>query len=315
MSNAPRIPWPELPTAAWRETYETLHLWTQVVGKVRLARTPWLNHSWHVALYVTARGLTTSPIPDGVRTFQIDFDLIDHVLRISTSDGARRQLALAGQSVASFYSSVMADLAELGIDITIDEMPSELPEPIRFSEDNRHASYDPGAVRRFFQMLANADRVFKQFRTGFLGKASPVHFFWGSFDLAVTRFSGRRAPRHPGGVPHLSDEVACEAYSHELSSAGFWPGSGAIDYPAFYSYAYPEPAGFRATKIRPEAAFFSEALGEFILPYDAVRTAAQPDQALLEFLQSTYEAAANAAKWDRAALECALGQPRVVRQI
>jgi hypothetical protein len=315
MSNAPRIPWPELPTAAWRETYETLHLWTQIVGKVRLARTPWLNHSWHVALYVTARGLTTSPIPDGVRTFQIDFDLIEHVLRISTSDGARRQLALAGQSVASFYSAVMADLAELGIDITIDEMPNELPEPIRFSQDNRHASYDPAAVRRFFQMLANADRVFKQFRTGFLGKASPVHFFWGSFDLAVTRFSGRRAPRHPGGVPHLSDDVACEAYSHEVSSAGFWPGSGAIDYPAFYSYAYPEPAGFRATKVRPEAAFFSDALGEFILPYDAVRLAAQPDQALLEFLQSTYEAAANAAKWDRAALECAPGQPGVVRQI
>jgi hypothetical protein len=315
MSNAPLAPWPELPTAAWRETYETLHLWTQVVGKVRLARTPWLNHSWHVALYVTARGLTTSPIPDGVRTFQIDFDLIDHVLRISTSDGVRRQLALAGQSVASFYSAVMADLAELGIDIAIDEIPNELPEPIRFSQDNRHASYDPAAVRRFFQMLTNADRVFKQFRTGFLGKASPVHFFWGSFDLAVTRFSGRRAPRHPGGVPHLSDEVACEAYSHEVSSAGFWPGSGAIDYPAFYSYAYPEPAGFRATKIRPEAAFFSEALGEFILPYDAVRLAAQPDQALLEFLQSTYEAAANAAKWDRAALECAPGEPGVVRKI
>ena len=315
MSNAPRIPWPELPTAAWRETCETLHLWTQVVGKVRLARTPWLNHSWHVALYVTARGLTSSPIPDGVRTFQIDFDLIDHILRISTSDGARRQLALAGQSVASFYAAVMADLTELGIDITIDEMPNELPEPIRFSQDNRHASYDPAAVRRFFQMLANADRVFKQFRTGFLGKASPVHFFWGSFDLAVTRFSGRRAPRHPGGVPHLSDDVTCEAYSHEVSSAGFWPGSGAIDYPAFYSYAYPEPAGFRATKVRPEAAFFSEALGEFILPYDAVRLAAQPDQALLEFLQSTYEAAANAAKWDRAALECAPGRPGVVRQI
>jgi hypothetical protein len=315
MSNAPRISWPELPTAAWRETYETLHLWTQIVGKVRLARTPWLNHSWHVALYVTARGLTTSPIPDGVRTFQIDFDLIEHVLRISTSDGARRQLALAGQSVASFYSAVMADLAELGIDVTIDELPNELPEPIRFSQDNRHASYDPAAVRRFFQMLANADRVFKQFRTGFIGKASPVHFFWGSFDLAVTRFSGRRAPRHPGGVPHLPDDVACEAYSHEVSSAGFWPGSGAIDYPAFYSYAYPEPAGFRATKIRPEAAFFSEALGEFILPYDAVRLAAQPDQALLEFLQSTFEAAANAAKWDRAALECAPGEPGVVRQI
>jgi len=319
MSSAPQVTpqvlWPELPVAAWRETYATLHLWTQVVGKIRLARAPWLNHSWHVVLYVTARGLTTSPIPDGASTFQIDFDFIDHLLRISSSDGATRQFALPGQSVASFYASVMAALGELGIHIAIDEMPNELPEPIRFSQDNLHASYDPDAVRRFFQILVNVDRVFRQFRTGFLGKASPVHFFWGSFDLAVTRFSGRRAPRHPGGVPHLSDAVACEAYSHEESSAGFWPGSGAIDYPAFYSYAYPEPAGFRATPVRPDAAFFSEALGEFILPYDAVRTAAQPDQALLEFLQSTYEAAANSAKWDRDALECAPGQPGVVRQI
>jgi len=315
MSNAPEVPWPELPTAAWRETCATLHLWTQVIGKIRLARAPWLNHSWHVALYVTARGLTTSPIPDGVRTFQIELDFIDHLLRISTSDGATRQLALTGQSVASFYAAITATLAELGIHIAIDEMPNELPEPIRFSQDNQHASYDPDAVRRFFQILVNADRVFKQFRTAFLGKASPVHFFWGSFDLAVARFSGRRAPRHPGGVPHLPDAVACEAYSHEVSSAGFWPGSGAIDYPAFYSYAYPEPAGFRATRVRPDAAFFSEALGEFILPYDAVRTAPQPDQALLDFLQSTYEAAANAAKWDRDALECAPGRPGVVRQI
>jgi len=315
MSNVPQSPWPELPTAAWRETYETLHLWAQIIGKIRLARSPWLNHSWHVALYVTARGLTTSPIPDGVRTFQIDLDLIDHALRVSTSDGAVRQFALAGHSVASFYAAVMTDLAGLGIDVVIDEMPNELPEPIRFSQDNRHATYDPDAVRRFFQILVNADSVFKQFRTGFLGKASPVHFFWGSFDLAVTRFSGRRAPRHPGGVPHLSDEVACEAYSHEVSSAGFWPGSGAIDYPAFYSYAYPEPAGFRATQVRPDAAFFSEALGEFILPYDAVRSAAQPEQALLAFLQSTYEAAANAAKWDRDALDCTQGRPGVVRQI
>jgi hypothetical protein len=315
MSTAPQSPWPELPTAAWRETYATLHLWTQIVGKIRLARAPWLNHSWHVTLYVTARGLTTSPVPDGIRTFQIDFDFIDHLVRISTSDGAARQFALSGKSVASFYAAAMADLAELGIHIVIDEMPNELPEPIRFSQDNQHASYDPDAVRRFFQILVNADRVFKQFRTGFLGKASPVHFFWGSFDLAVTRFSGRRAPRHPGGVPHLPDQVACEAYSHEESSAGFWPGSGAIDYPAFYSYAYPEPSGFRTTRVRPDAAFFSEALGEFILPYDAVRTAAQPEQALLEFLQSTYEAAANAAKWDRDALECALGQPRLVRQV
>jgi hypothetical protein len=315
MSNASQTAWPELPLAAWRETYATLHLWTQIVGKIRLARTPWLNHSWHITLYVTARGLTTSPIQDGVRTFQIDLDFIDHALRISTSDGAQRQFALAGQSVASFHAAIMAALAELGIHVAIDEMPNELPEPIRFSEDSQHASYDPDAVRRFLQILVNVDRVFKQFRTGFLGKASPVHFFWGSFDLAVTRFSGRRAPRHPGGVPHLSDDVACEAYSHEVSSAGFWPGSGAIDYPAFYSYAYPEPAGFRAAKVKPDAAFFGEALGEFILPYDAVRTATDPDKALLEFLQSTYEAAANAAKWDRDALECAPGRPGVVRQV
>jgi hypothetical protein len=315
MSHSHRAPWPELPTAAWRDTSETLQLWTQIVGKIRLARTPWLNHSWHVALYVTARGLTSSPIPDGARCFQIDFDLIDHQLRISTSDGATRQFALAGKSVASFYAAIMAELAGLGIQVAIDEMPNELPEPICFSQDTRHASYDPDAVQRFFQILVSADRVFKQFRTGFLGKASPVHFFWGSFDLAVTRFSGRRAPRHPGGVPYLPDDVVCEAYSHEVSSAGFWPGGGAIDYPAFYSYAYPEPAGFRTTGVRPDAAFFSEALGEFILPYDAVRTAAAPDQALLDFLQSTYEAAANAAKWDRDALECALGRPDVVRQI
>ena len=199
-------------------------------------------------------------------------------MRISTSDGAQRQFALAGQSVASFYAATMAALAELGIAVTIDEMPNELPDPVRFSEDTAHASYDPDAVGRLLQILVNCDRVFKQFRTGFLGKASPVHFFWGSFDLAVTRFSGRRAPRHPGGVPNLPDAVACEAYSHEVSSAGFWPGSGAVDYPAFYSYAYPEPAGFRTSKVRPDAAFFSEALGEFILPYDAVRTAADPDR-------------------------------------
>ena len=315
MSTIAKTSWPELPTAAWRDTCATLQLFTQVVGKIRLAKSPWLNHSWHVTLYVSARGLTTSPIPDGARTFAIDFDFIDHTLRISTSDGAERQFALAGHSVASFYADVMAALNDLGIAVTIDEMPNELPDPIRFSQDDQHASYDPDAVRRFFQILVNCDRVFKQFRTGFLGKASPVHFFWGSFDLAVTRFSGRTAPRHPGGVPHLPDSVASEAYSHEVSSAGFWPGSGAIDYPAFYSYAYPEPQGFRTAKVRPDAASFNEALGEFILPYDAVRTADDPDKALLEFLQSTYEAAAVAAKWDRDALECTPGQPGVVRQI
>jgi hypothetical protein len=315
MSNASPAAWPELPLAGWRQTYETLHLWTQIVGKIRLARAPWLNHSWHIALYVTARGLTTSPIPDGTNTFQIDFDFIEHALRISTSRGSRCEFTLAGNSVASFYSKVMAALSELGIAVAIDEMPNELPNPIRFSQDQTHASYDPDAARRLFQILVSVDRVFKQFRTGFLGKASPIHFFWGSFDLAVTRFSGRRAPLHPGGVPHLSDEVACEAYSHEVSSAGFWPGSGPIDFPAFYSYAYPEPPGFRSTRVKPVEAFFSEQLGEFILPYDAVRTAGQPDQVLIEFLQSTYEAAANAARWDRDELECTFGQPGIVRQI
>src|SRR5215831_10122663 len=308
MSRITQTPWPELPTGAWRDTCATLHLFTQVVGKIRLSRSPWLNHSWHVTLYVTARGLSTSPIPDGTRAFEIEFDLIDHMLRISASDGGKRQFALAGHSVASFYAATCAALADLGIVVAINETPSELPDPIRFSQDTRHASYDADAVGRFFQILVNADRVFKQFRTGFLGKASPVHFFWGAFDLAVTRFSGRRAPRHPGGVPHLPDAVACEAYSDEVSSAGFWPGGGAIDYPAFYSYAYPEPAGFRTASVKPDAAFFSEVLGEFILPYDAVRTAVDPDKALLAFLQSTYEAAANAAGWDRAALECALGR-------
>ena len=235
--------------------------------------------------------------------------------RISTSDGLQRQVSLTAQPVAAFYAAVMGALADLGIDLKIDDKPNELPDPIRFGDDQEHASYDPDAAHRFWQVLRQADRVFAKFRTGFLGKSSPVHFFWGSFDLAVTRFSGRPAPRHPGGVPNLPDAVAQEAYSHEVSSAGFWPGGGAIDYPAFYSYAYPEPAGFRAVKARPEAAFFSEALGEFILPYDAVRTAADPDRALLEFLQSTYEAAADAAKWDRDALECAPGQPGVVRQV
>jgi hypothetical protein len=307
--------WPELPLAAWRDTCATLQLWTQIVGKIRLTLSPWLNHSWHVALYMTSRGLSTSPIPYGTRNFEIEFDFIDHVLKISTGDGEARQFTLAGHSVASFYAQVMAELAALGIQVTIDEMPNELPNPTRFSQDTQHAAYDAGAVARLFKILVNADRVFKQFRTGFLGKASPVHFFWGSFDLAVTRFSGRTAPRHPGGVPHLPDSVACEAYSHEVSSAGFWPGGGAIDYPAFYSYAYPEPAGFRTTKVHPQAAFFSEALGEFVLPYDAVRMAKDPDAALLDFLQSTYEAAADNAKWDRAALECSPGRPGVVRKI
>jgi Family of unknown function (DUF5996) len=308
-------PWPELPLGAWRDTCATLQLFTQIVGKIRLTLSPWLNHSWHVTLYVTSRGLSTSPIPHRTRNFEIEFDFIDHALKVSASDGGRRQFALAGNSVASFYARALQALHELGIQVSIDEMPNEMPDPIRFSQDTQHASYDAEAVARFFRILVNTDRVFKQFRTGFLGKASPVHFFWGSFDLAVTRFSGRTAPRHPGGVPHLSDAVACEAYSHEVSSAGFWPGGGAIDYPAFYSYAYPEPKGFRTARAHPEAAFFSEAFGEFVLPYDAVRTAKDGDAMLLAFLQSTYEAAAIAANWDRAALECLPGKPGVVREI
>lgn len=307
--------WPQLPYADWRKTCETLHLWTQIVGKIRLAQTPWLNHSWHVTLYVTGRGLTTSPIPYGERTFQIDFDFIDHVLHIAVSDGARSHLELRPMPVADFHSQVLDALAGVGIHVRINDMPCELADPIRFSEDRTHASYQAEHVHRFWSILRSSDRVFKRFRTGYLGKNSPVHFFWGSFDLAVTRFSGRPAPVHPGGFPYLSDAVTREAYSHEVSSAGFWPGGGAIDYPAFYSYAYPTPDGFAAAPVSPGAAFFSEALGEFILPYDAVRTATSPDETLLEFLQSTYEAAANAGGWDRAALDCTRGEPGVPRDI
>ena len=307
--------WPDLPYEAWKDTCSTLHLWTQVAGKIRLAQTPWLNHSWHVALYVTARGLTTSPIAHGDRLFELAFDFIDHVLLITTNEGDGRRLALRPQTVADFYGAAMSALADMGLPVRINETPNEIPDAIPFSRDLTHVAYDPEYAHRFWRALAQTDRVFKTFSTGFLGKQSPVHFFWGSFDLAVTRFSGRTAPPHPGGVPNLPDAVAREAYSHEVSSAGFWPGGGAIDYPAFYSYAYPEPPGFRMAMLRPDAAFFSEALGEFILPYDAVRTAPDPDAALLAFLESSYEAAATAAGWDRAALECApgvAGLPRAV---
>lgn len=307
--------WPELPYAAWKDTALTVQLWTQIVGKIRLVQTPWLNHSWHVTLYVTPRGLTTSAIPHGDRSFEITFDLVAHTLNITTSDGAQRQIALRPQTVAAFFAQVKAALDDLGVPVRIDERPNEIPDAIPFSRDTIHSAYDADAANRFWRALVQVDRVFKRFRTGFLGKSSPVHFFWGSFDLAVTRFSGRTAPPHPGGVPALPDTVAREAYSHEVSSAGFWPGGGAIDYPAFYSYAYPEPAGFRAAAVRPDAAFFHESLGEFLLPYDAVRTAPDPDAALLAFLDSTYEAAANAGRWDRAALECSLGRPGVPRAL
>jgi hypothetical protein len=301
--------WPALPLAPWRDTCETLHLWTQIVGKVRLALTPWLNHSWHTALYVTPLGLTTSPVPHGTDSFAIDFDFVSHALLIAAASGVQRRIPLRPMTVADFYAQVMGALAELGIRPRFNAVPSELADAVRFDEDRVHASYDPDAANRFWRVLVEVDRVFKLFRTGFIGKASPVHFFWGSFDLAVTRFSGRRAPLHPGGVPNLPDAVAREAYSHEVSSTGFWPGSGKIDYPAFYSYAYPAPPGFAAAAVRPEAAFFDAGLGEFLLPYDAVRTATDPDAVLLQFLQSTYEAAAIGAAWDRTALECALGVP------
>jgi hypothetical protein len=315
-SSSPQTePWPALPYQAWKDTYATLHLWTQIVGKIRLAQTPWLNHSWHVTLYVTPRGLTTSPVPYGGGAFQIDFDFIDHALLISSSDGRDRRLPLTAMPVADFHERLMAALVELGIRVKIHGSPNEIPDPIPFRADREHAAYDPDSAQRFWRVLVQADRVLKQFRTGFLGKVSPVHFFWGSFDLAVTRFSGRPAPLHPGGVLHLPDAITREAYSHEVSSAGFWPGGGAIDYPAFYSYAYPSPEGFAAVPVRPDAAFFHEALGEFVLPYDAVRRAAAPDETLLDFLQTTYEAAANTAGWDRAALECPLGRPRVPRPV
>jgi hypothetical protein len=305
--------WPQLPYASWRDTCATLQLWTQIAGKIRLSRTPWLNHSWHVPLYLNARGLTTSPIPYGARVFELRFDFIAHELAIDVSDGQSRRLALRPQSVADFYSQTMQLLSELGIAVAIHELPCEIAGAVPFSRDRAHAAYDAAAAQRFWRVLLQSDRVLKQFRTGFIGKSSPVHFFWGSFDLAVTRFSGRTAPAFAGKVPGLANAVMREAYSHEVSSAGFWPGGNGIDYPAYYSYAYPTPAAFRQAPVRPAAAFFNDALGEFLLPYEAVRTASDPDATLLAFLQSTYEAAAQAAAWDRVGLECALGQPRAPR--
>jgi Family of unknown function (DUF5996) len=315
MTNLNSNSWPALDYAAWKETKDTLQLWTQIIGKVRLVQTPWLNHSWHVTLYVTSRGLTTSPIPHGTRSFEIHFDFIDHQLLFTVSDGAAKSVPLRPQSVADFYAAVMRRLEELGLPVIVNDKPCEIPGATEFAADRVHSSYDPEYAHRFWQVLVQADRVFKQFRSGFLGKCSPVHFFWGSFDLAVTRFSGRRAPVFSGTAPGVAPEVMQEAYSHEVSSAGFWPGGGGTDYPAFYSYTYPPAAGFRDFKVRPDAAFYSEALGEFLLPYAAMRDSADPDGELLAFLQSTYEAAAQSAHWDRVALECPLGVPGVPRDM
>ena len=301
MDDAPA--WPELPPlAAWEATCTTVHMWTQIVGKVRLALGPPVNHGWGVTLYVTTRGLTTSPLPYRGRTFAIDFDFVDHALRVSTSDGSVRGFPLEPMSVADFYGRTMGALAEAGVEVAIFARPVEVDPAVPFEQDEEHASYDAAAVHRFWQALVQADRVFAAFRARFVGKASPVHFFWGAFDLATTRFSGRPAPKHPGGAPNCPDRVMEEAYSCELSSAGFWPGTG-LGEAAFYAYAYPGPDGFEDHPVEPEAAYFHAGLGEFILPYEAVRASADPDGALLAFLQTTYEGAATLARWNRTALE------------
>jgi hypothetical protein len=310
----PASAWPELSYDSWRETAITLHLWTQVVGKLRLALTPWLNHSWHVPFYVSARGLGTSPMPVGTEILEMEFDFIGHRLVARTSRGEERTIPLEPQTVADFYALVIALLGGMGIEVAIYETPNEVADPIRFPQDRSHRSYDAAAAHRFWRALVQADRILKLFRTGFLGKVSPVHFFWGGFDLAVTRFSGRLAPLHPGGLPGLPDAVTREAYSHEVSSAGFWPGSEIFPQAAFYSYAYPEPVGFRDWPVT-SGAFFDAAQGLVILPYELVRTADNPDALLLEFLTTTYAGAAETAGWDRAALETPIGVPRRVRPL
>lgn len=294
--------WPSLPVESWRDTCETLHLWTQVIGKIRLALAPNINHWWGVTLYVTARGLTTSPMPCANRQLQINFDFIGHELQIEVSDGDRRILPLQPQSVATFYHAVMSALETLNIDVKIWPVPVEMANPIPFQQDTTLRAYDPEAARLFWRILAQTAHVFTEFRARFLGKVSPVQFFWGGSDLAVTRFSGRVAPTHPS-TPGMPDFITLEAYSHEVSSAGFWPGGGGVDYPAFYSYAYPEPAGYGTFPILPLEASYNTDLHEFLLPYEAVRRAPEPDKMLLSFLQSTYEAAADLGKWDRCALE------------
>jgi hypothetical protein len=295
--------WPRLDFADWSDTCATLHLWTQVVGKIRLKLAPMVNHWWQATFYVTARGLTTSAIPYRSLYAQIDFDFVDHQLVMRVSDGREERFALTPMAVADFYAEVIRRLRALGIEIHIWTMPSEIPDAIPFDQDPQHAAYDADAAQKFWRQLVQADRLLHQFRSAFLGKCSPVHFFWGSFDMAETRFSGRRAPPMERGAPNVGAWVMREAYSHEVSSCGFWPGNGGFGRAAFYSYAYPEPDGFSAATVRPDAAYYDDTLKQFILPYEAVRTAANPDQAVLDFLQTTYEACADRAGWDRNALE------------
>lgn len=290
--------WPVLPFDSWKDTYATLHLWTQIVGKVRLRLTPVVNHWWNVPLYVTARGLTTSRIAYDDRAFEIWFDFIRHQLVLQTSDGLMKTLPLEPRPVAEFYREFMELLRSAEIDLKIWSMPVEIPDPIAFDQDRMHASYDRASVEKFWRILLSVDTVLNLFRARFIGKSSPVHFFWGSFDLAVSRFSGRRAPERPG-----ADLITREAYSHEVSSVGFWPGGGNILGAAFYSYTAPEPQGFRDQQVRPDAAFYDRQLSEFILMYDDVRKAKSPTAALLDFCQSTYEAGATLGNWDRTALE------------
>jgi hypothetical protein len=299
------LTWPKLSLEEWQDTYATLHRWLQIVGKTRLALAPMENHWWQVPLYLSARGLTTSPIPGDGREFEIEFDFIDHLLVVRTTDGVRRGIPLEPQSVADFYRRYMALFTALEIDVEIRPVPTELPDATPFADDEAHAAYDPDAAQRCWQILVETDRVLKEFRGRFLGKSSPVHFWWGAFDIACTRFSGRPAPRHPGGVPNLPDYVAVEGYSHECISAGWWPGTigGPVAEPAFYAYSYPMPAGGEKARVKPDAAYYHTQMGEWILPYEAVRTASDPRATLLDFLQSTYAAAADCAGWDRGALE------------
>jgi hypothetical protein len=302
MANSIDSVWPSLPVAEWQDTYATLHMWTQIIGKIRLKLTPFVNHSWHSTLYVTPRGLTTSSIPSGTRTFEIIFDFLAHELRIERSDGTSKSIALKPRSVADFYQEVMNALNELDIKVKIWTMPQEVADAIPFDQDYQHTAYDSEYAQRLWRILVQADRVMKTFRSSFIGKCSPVHFFWGSFDLAVTRFSGDAAPEHPGGIPNMADWVTREAYSHVCSSCGFWPGGGDVE-ALFYSYAYPAPQGFKDYAIQPPEAFYSDKMQEFILPYEAVRKASNPDALLLAFFQSTYEAGANLGSWKRAELE------------
>jgi hypothetical protein len=307
--------WPEIPYEPWRETCTALHLYAQIVGKYRLARTPWVNHSWHATLYVNARGLTTSIIPDGEVGVEIAFDLLDHAVVGATTDGRRAGFPLGPMSVAEFHERFLDLIGKLVGTPQFHGRPNEVPNPVPFRDDLQTRPYDADSVTRFFEAIVAINRVLNRFRTGYVGKVSPVHLFWGSFDLAVTRFSGRPAPLHPGGVPGLPDDVTREAYSHEVSSAGFWPGGGGTDLPAFYSYAYPAPKGFADARPAPDGAYFDQRLGEFLLPYEVVRNSSDPETTLMSFLESTYNAAADLGHWDRDALECPIGEPRRPRPL